>query len=185
MKGLKLASALVAAFVLIAGFAPYCLAEVDQGDSITITIDRRVMPQSVFHVGRFALPEERAEAMVKEVMNEETFFTPLPVASLDRSHPSFALDYLRGPVWMMMNYVVVKALSRYGYNVEAKRIAELTVKGVYKEYVRTGYLWECYHPLGGSVEEISCKGRGARSICRHFAGWTTLVLNFMGEFAQR
>ena len=64
MKGLKLTSALLTAFVLIAGFAPYCLAAGDQGDSITITIDRRVMPQSVFHAGRFALSDERAEATV-------------------------------------------------------------------------------------------------------------------------
>ena len=79
------------------------------------------------------------------------------------------------------NYHKIKSLLKYGYNEEARRISELTVQAVYKEFIRTGYLWECYHPLGGNVEELSAKGRGARTICRHFCGWTGLVLNLMLE----
>ncbi len=52
MKGFKLTSTLLAALMVVAVFAPCALAEGEQGDSITITIDRLVMPQSLLHPGR-------------------------------------------------------------------------------------------------------------------------------------
>jgi mannosyl-oligosaccharide glucosidase len=136
-------------------------------------------PLSCFVLLAKAAPRERARNMVKQIMDPDIFFTPFPVATLEKKHPSFSLDYWRGPVWINTNYVVIKSLINYGYKKEAKIIADKTVKGVYKEFVRTGYLWECYNQLGGSVEEVCHKGRGG--VARHFAGWTGLVLNMMLE----
>jgi outer membrane protein OmpA-like peptidoglycan-associated protein len=50
MRSLKFASAILLGIALIAAFAP--VARADAG-SVTITIDRAVMPQSIFHPGRF------------------------------------------------------------------------------------------------------------------------------------
>ena len=50
MKGLRLVLAFLLALVLVAMLAGDAVAE---GESITITIDRKTMPQSVLHPGRF------------------------------------------------------------------------------------------------------------------------------------
>lgn len=50
MRGLKSATAILLGIALIAAFAPAASAS---ADSVTITINRAVMPQSIFHPGRF------------------------------------------------------------------------------------------------------------------------------------
>jgi hypothetical protein len=57
MKNFKCVAATMAALMLVLTFAPYALAEADYGESITITIDRRVKPQSFFQIGRFFAPK--------------------------------------------------------------------------------------------------------------------------------
>ncbi len=64
MKNFKLASALLVAVALLVTAAPHVLAEPDHGDSITITLDRRVMPESFFNIGRFFMREDRATTTV-------------------------------------------------------------------------------------------------------------------------
>ena len=64
MKHAKLAAILIVALTLTAAIAPGVVAEPDQGDSITITIDRKTKPVSFFHPGRFFLRGGRAEATV-------------------------------------------------------------------------------------------------------------------------
>jgi outer membrane protein OmpA-like peptidoglycan-associated protein len=49
MKGIRIAFALLVTLTLVAVFTPNATAE---GESITITIDRNVMPQTIFHPGR-------------------------------------------------------------------------------------------------------------------------------------
>lgn len=62
MRYAKLAAILVVALTLTAAIAPGAVAEPDQGNSITITIDRKTKPQSFFHPGRFFMRSERREA---------------------------------------------------------------------------------------------------------------------------
>lgn len=64
MKYAKLAAILVVALTLTAAIAPGAVAEPDQGNSITITIDRTTKPQSFFHPGRFFIRSEWKEATV-------------------------------------------------------------------------------------------------------------------------
>ena len=52
MKLFRSAAALLVAFSLMAVCVPAVRAEQGNAESITITIDRMVMPQSVFHPGR-------------------------------------------------------------------------------------------------------------------------------------
>ena len=64
MKSFKLVAALLVAVALFGVVAPQALAEPDHGDSITITLDRRVKPESFFNVGRFFLRGDRATTTV-------------------------------------------------------------------------------------------------------------------------
>ncbi|CAL4229108.1 unnamed protein product, partial [Meganyctiphanes norvegica] len=87
--------------------------------------------------------------------------------------------YWRGPIWINMNYLAVRALHYYsktdGPHQELakevyKELRDNVVHNVMKEYKRTGYIWEQYNDKTG-------KGQG----CRPFTGWSALVVLMMGE----
>eukprot|EP01083_Nonionella_stella_P149558 475223_1 len=98
-------------------------------------------------------------------------------------------NYWRGPIWININYLAVRALHHYGHPQvtnhadessqapHAARARELYVKlrrailrNVVRQYRKTGFLWEQYHPESGA---------GQRS--HPFTGWTALIVNIMGE----
>ena len=58
MKGLKPVVGLLVALTLLVAFAP-CASADQEGKSITITIDRKTMPQSIFQLGRFYTVSEK------------------------------------------------------------------------------------------------------------------------------
>jgi putative isomerase len=73
-----------------------------------------------------------------------------------------------GPVWIMVNYFVWKALQRYGYKKEADALAGKTLLLLSKDLERNGSLNEYYHPDTG--EALSHKG---------FIDWNLLVLEMI------
>ncbi|KAG6334934.1 hypothetical protein ID866_4151 [Astraeus odoratus] len=109
-------------------------------------------------------------------------WSPYGIRSLSASHPDFGSgeNYWRGPIWMPMNYLILQSLhNTYAategpYQERAKEIyQELrrnVVNNVYKEYQRTGYVWEQYDAL---------TGEGRRS--HPFTGWTSLVTLILAE----
>lgn len=52
MKGFKLPVILLVALMLTGIIAPVAMAECEDAKSLTVTIDRRVMPQTIYHPGR-------------------------------------------------------------------------------------------------------------------------------------
>ena len=123
----------------------------------------------------------------------EHLWSPYGIRSLSLSHPEFGKgeDYWKGAIWMPMNYMALTALhgvcnssptfltsshvseQKYAavegpYQEQARRIyTELRrniIDSVFKEYERTGYVWEQYDAL---------TGEGRRS--HPFTGWTSLV----------
>ena len=85
--------------------------------------------------------------------------------SLERSsNPSNWL----GPVWIMVNYFVWKALLRYGYKKEADVLADKTILLLSRDLEANGSLNEYYHPDTGAA--LSHKG---------FIDWNLLVLEMI------
>ncbi|KAI0060895.1 glycoside hydrolase [Artomyces pyxidatus] len=93
--------------------------------------------------------------------------------SLSASHPEFGQgeNYWKGPIWVQMNYLALRALhtkyaAREGpHQEQARKIyTELRQNVIDSEYQRTGYVWEQYD---------STTGEGRRS--HPFTGWTSLV----------
>ncbi|XP_071518454.1 mannosyl-oligosaccharide glucosidase isoform X2 [Panulirus ornatus] len=87
--------------------------------------------------------------------------------------------YWRGPIWINMNYLAVRALYYYSntdgpHQDLAKEIytslRQNVISNILREYKRTGYIWEHYNDKTG-------RGEG----CRPFTGWTALVVLMMGE----
>lgn len=107
--------------------------------------------------------------------------TPYGLASLSKEDPLFGTqdDYWRGPIWINLNYLVLRSLKYYS-TIEGpsqKRAEELygslrqsIITNAYNVYKRQHSFYENYCPLQGS-------GRGQRP----FAGWTSLIVLVMGE----
>jgi putative isomerase len=73
-----------------------------------------------------------------------------------------------GPVWIIVNYFVWKALQRYGYRKEAYVLAEKTLLLLSRDLEANGSLNEYYHPDTGAA--LSHKG---------FLDWNLLVLEMI------
>ncbi|KAK7043704.1 Processing alpha glucosidase I [Paramarasmius palmivorus] len=121
-------------------------------------------------------------AILDLVRDPEHLWSPYGLRSLSASHPEYGQgeNYWKGPIWVQMNYLVLGALhKKYAkeagpYQEKAQQIyTELrknVVDNVFKEYERTGYVWEQYDPNNGE---------GRRS--HPFTGWTSLVTLIISE----
>ncbi|MCO5574989.1 hypothetical protein L7F22_028786 [Adiantum nelumboides] len=88
--------------------------------------------------------------------------------------------YWRGPVWININYLVLRALYHYSeepgpYKDAASQIytqlRENLIRNVVESYYDSGYLWEQYDNAANG------RGKGAHP----FTGWTSLILLIMAE----
>jgi mannosyl-oligosaccharide glucosidase len=111
----------------------------------------------------------------------DELWSPYGIRSLTKKHKLFGKgeNYWRGPIWINMNYMALASLFKYKqldgpYKDQAATIyTELRnnlIKNLFKEYKRTGYLWEQYSEKDG---------KGKRS--HPFTGWTALIVNIMAE----
>jgi len=73
-----------------------------------------------------------------------------------------------GPVWIIVNYFVWKALQRYGYKKDADALADKTILLLSRDLETNGSLNEYYHPDTGAA--LSHKG---------FMDWNLLVLEMI------
>lgn len=128
----------------------------------------------------------RLGKILTDLKNPELLWTDYGLRSLSKNSPLYLQyntehdpPYWRGPIWMNINYLAVKALYRYKtldgpYKEKAEKLyVELKqnlIKNVYKEYKRTGFVWEQYNDKTG-------EGQG----CRPFTGWSSLVVLLMAE----
>ncbi|UIJ44675.1 hypothetical protein LZK98_16700 [Sphingomonas cannabina] len=101
----------------------------------------------------------RAEHGVRTLSNRERMYT-----LAFSSNPSNWL----GPVWIISNYFVWKALSAYGYRREADDLADKTVSLLVASLAADGSLNEYYHPDTG--RPLSHKG---------FMDWNLLALEML------
>lgn len=101
----------------------------------------------------------RAAAGVRTLSNRETMYT------LEFSlNPSNWL----GPVWIVSNYFVWKALTAYGHTDLADELADKTIKLLVNSLRTSGSLNEYYHPDSG--EPLSHQG---------FMNWNMLALEMI------
>ncbi|KAF9533425.1 glycoside hydrolase [Crepidotus variabilis] len=109
-------------------------------------------------------------------------WSPYGIRSLSASHPEFGQgeNYWKGPIWIQMNYLALRALHKtYAaqegpYQQKAqliyKELRKNVIDNVVKEYERTGYVWEQYDPINGE---------GKRS--HPFTGWTSMTALILSE----
>uniref|UniRef100_A0A0K2TMD1 Mannosyl-oligosaccharide glucosidase n=1 Tax=Lepeophtheirus salmonis TaxID=72036 RepID=A0A0K2TMD1_LEPSM len=129
----------------------------------------------------------RLEKILSDLDNPKVYYTDYGLRSLSKSSSLYNKrntehdpPYWRGPIWININYLSVRALHYYAYLVpgpyakEAQRIylklRSNLISNLMKEYYRTGYIWEQYDDSTGA-------GQG----CRPFTGWSSLIVLIMGE----
>jgi mannosyl-oligosaccharide glucosidase len=124
--------------------------------------------------------------ILDDIKNPGLLWTNYGLRSLAKTAPLYMkwntehdTTYWRGPIWINLNYLVVRALDHYSktnspYSNKAKAIyqelKQNLINNVIKEYRRTGYIWEQYNDK---------TGEGQRS--RPFTGWSSLVVLIMAE----
>merc|ERR1719474_870073 len=128
----------------------------------------------------------KLEIIIKDLLNPDLLYTPYGLRSLAKTAPMYMkrntehdAPYWRGPIWININYLAVRALYNYGqmegpYQKQAQetyqRLRQVLIENIFKQYVKTGYIWEQYNDRTG-------QGQG----CRPFTGWSALVVLMMGE----
>ena len=86
--------------------------------------------------------QEQTESVIRLLMDEAHFNTPLPFPTVARSDPKFDPDgYWRGAVWFDHAVWAVQVLLRAGYHQEARDAAN-RLRQAAPDY-------ECYNPLTG------------------------------------
>ena len=91
-------------------------------------------------------PPERAKRLVEDICNPNTFNTPMPIPTVSLDDPEHCIDYWRGMVWINYNYMVQQGLRDYGYIEEANHVADATIAGIAKWYMKEGSIFEIYDP---------------------------------------
>lgn len=128
----------------------------------------------------------RLGSLLADMRSEAKLWTPFGLRSLARNSPFYLKHntehdppYWRGPIWININYLAVRALHHYGqqegpFREQAaalyRELRANIVRNVFRQYMESGYLWEQYHDSSG-------RGQG----CYPFTGWSALVVLMMAE----
>ncbi|CAE6460436.1 unnamed protein product [Rhizoctonia solani] len=160
----------------------YCDVTVNDEDDSEHVCHAGYVSLFPFLLGLLEPSSPHLEPILDLIHDPKRLWSPYGIRSLSADHPLFGQgeNYWRGPIWIQMNYLALSALhQKYAkepgpYQSKAKLIydelRENVVSNVFKEYERTGYVWEQYDPLSGE---------GKRS--HPFTGWTSLVALILAE----
>ncbi|KAF9189385.1 Processing alpha glucosidase I [Haplosporangium sp. Z 11] len=154
-----------------------------------VTVDETSESIHVCHKGYVSLypvllglvdPNSEKLGHVLDLMSDpEELWTPYGLRSLSAKDELFGTgeNYWKGPIWINLNFLAVHSLKNTyfvegPYQSKAKKIynelRDNLINNIYKEYERTGYVWEQYN------EET---GQGQRS--HPFTGWTSTIVLIM------
>ena len=82
--------------------------------------------------------------MVKVLLDENRFWTAMPVPTMPKDSEYFDVDMWRGCSWLNINYFLILGLRKYGYMEIAEELRKRTLDSVYKWYQETGNIFEFY-----------------------------------------
>ena len=121
-----------------------------------------------------ATPDQAKALVQANYLADDRFRGNWGVRSLSSKESMYCLDFSSnpsnwlGPVWIIVNYFVWKGLKSSGFNDEAGRLADKTLRLLSADLAKNGSLNEYYHPDTGMA--LSHKG---------FMDWNLLVLEMM------
>ena len=162
----------------------YCDATIDDYEESVHVCHKGYISLFPFMTGLLPASHPNMPEMLKLIRSEAELWSPHGIRSLSQIDELYGTEenYWRSPVWMNMNYLILKNLLATATSSEAsapkalkeqarKIYTELRknlVDTVYNEWKATGFAWEQYNPD---------TGKGQRT--QHFTGWTSLVTVMM------
>ncbi|KAF8344136.1 glycoside hydrolase family 63 protein [Cantharellus anzutake] len=160
----------------------YCDVGIDEDDESHFVCHKGYISLFPFLLGLLDPNSPHLGSILSLIRDPDELWSPYGIRSLSKSHPLFGQgeNYWRGPIWVQMNYLALSTLyktyipSPGPYQRQARDIYDELrtniISNVFKEYQRTGYVWEQYDAL---------TGEGKRS--HPFTGWSSLVTLIMSE----
>lgn len=127
-----------------------------------------------------ATPEQAERIVQEHYRNEKTFNAPFGVRSLSKTEKMYSIrasgnpSSWLGPIWGIVNYMTFRGLVKYGFDADARSLAEKTITLFGRDLERFGALHEYYQPDNG--EPILNRG---------FQNWNFLVLNMIAWLEER
>lgn len=127
-----------------------------------------------------ATKEQAAEMVSRHYRDTTSYNAPAGVRTLSplekmyNTKASGNPSSWQGPVWINVNYLVFRGLLNYGYEEEARQLAEKTVLLLGRDFERFGALHEYYLPDNG--EPVLNRG---------FQNWNFLVVNMIAWLEGR
>jgi putative isomerase len=128
---------------------------------------------------KLATPAQ-AKHLLLRLLDTTTFNSPFGIRSLSKMEKMYDLrasgnpSNWRGPIWVVSNYMVFRGLVNYGFNSEARQLAEKTIVLLGRDVEKCGAMHEFYDPEMG----IPLMNKG-------FQNWDYLVANMMAWYEGR
>ena len=127
-----------------------------------------------------ATPDQAERIVQEHYRNEKTFNAPFGVRSLSKMEKMYSIrasgnpSSWLGPIWGIVNYMTFRGLVKYGFDSDARSLAEKMITLFGRDLERFGALHEYYQPENG--EPILNRG---------FQNWNFLVLNMIAWLEGR
>ena len=129
----------------------YCDVSVDEEDESIHVCHRGYISLFPFLLGLVDPASPKLEAILDLLTDPRHLWSPYGLRSLSKAHDLYGKDenYWRGPIWIQMNWLALKAIKeRYWGNERAREVYEdlrrNVVENVFGQWKRTGYVWEQY-----------------------------------------
>ena len=88
--------------------------------------------------------QAQADKMVKVLLDENRFWTAMPIPSIPKDNEYYDIDMWRGCSWLNINYFIILGLRKYGYSEIAEELRRRTLNTVLEWYEKTGNIFEFY-----------------------------------------
>ena len=164
----------------------YCDATIDPYDEHLLVCHKGYISLFPFMLNLLPHNHKNIPSILDLISDPEHLWSPYGIRSLSKQDSLYGTDenYWRSPIWMNINYLIVKALHNLATDTDSKTAAPKKVReqakklyselrvnlvdNVVKQWKDTGFAWEQYNPD---------TGLGQRT--QHFTGWTSLVVVIM------
>lgn len=162
----------------------YCDATIDDYEESTHVCHKGYISIFPFMTNLLPASHPSLPHILTLISNPDELWSDFGIRSLSKSDPFYATDenYWRSPIWVNMNYLIIKSLYSTATSNDPDAPREVKeratkiyralrtnlVRNVYGQWKETGFAWEQYNPETGA---------GQRT--QHFTGWTSLVTVIM------
>ncbi|OQV04143.1 hypothetical protein CLAIMM_09071 [Cladophialophora immunda] len=162
----------------------YCDATIDDYEDSVHVCHKGYISLFPFMTGLLPSTHPHLPDVLDLISSPSELWSPFGIRSLSKSDAFYGTDenYWRSPIWVNMNYLILKSLLDLVRSTDPAPPAAVKtralkiytdlrknlVETVFKEWERTGFAWEQYNPE---------TGEGQRT--QHFTGWTSLVVVIM------